>query len=70
MCGNRYKRRRFIRADYEAPGRVVTQFRQRVVHLALQVFESSGVLQNDAAGVGENQFPARPVDQLFSQLIL
>ena len=64
------ERRRLVGADREAAGRVVAQLRERVVHLRPQVVEPARVVEHEAAGVGEKQLLARPVDQALAQLRL
>jgi hypothetical protein len=62
--------RRLVRADDQPAGRVVAQFRQGVLHLALQVLETPRIFQDQAPGIGQKQLPPGTVDQLLAQLVL
>ena len=64
------QRGRFVGADGQPPGRFVAQLGQGVFQIALQVLKAPGVLQNDLAGIGQQQILRRPVDQPLAEFCL
>ncbi len=49
---------------------VIAKLLQGVLKLVPQVFEAAHVLQDDAAGIGQQDVLSRPVNQALSELVL
>ena len=61
------QRRGFIGPDHQPARGHVAQLRERILQLVLQVVEAPAVLQHQPPGIGQNQLPPGPVDQLLAQ---
>ena len=70
MCRSRYSVVDSLAPMVSRPAELSRSSAMRVVHLLVQALEAPGVLQHGAAGVGQNQILARPVDQFLAQFLL
>ncbi len=57
-----------VGADDEAAGGIVAQLGEGVGHFAGEVFKAAGVVEDDVAGVGDQQVLPGTIEQLFVEI--